>query len=583
MNPTSSATKPRQRKRDRVQNLFSKLGIGSRPDSPTPSISQSGSSSARDLNLDVRGRQGEISVPTEDPPQSTTVAQSTDGDRPITEDALSVGGKEIQPTDIASIGDRAHTRPQSSADTTIAPTTRTNAADTPVMSSADGDVTTPGIATDEGSVPSTARTIFYGTKEVLRVIKETTDVFPLVKSVAAAMLEILNMFDTVEDNRDEVKKLLIQDRLGGLARMLEQKVSEMKRKLDDSKVKRVFNATEDEKEIQRAVEEVRFAIEIAMLDVSISGHRVTVQVAEGMGWVKEKVVETRDMVAGAKEVVEWLKKNEYLKRIKTVTGAEFKQGDRQGCIPGTRVALLASLLRWAKDPTSPSIFWLCGMAGTGKTTVSETFCTQLRVEGLLGASFFCSLDDAARRDVRRIIPSLARSLARARPKFAEQLVKTLESDEYPDDPIAMNLEDQYRVLILDPVRQAFDADMPLTLSIDALDECPKDAIKLLLKAILSQSSPPSLKVFLTSRPEDHLEDRFTSYDKHRQLLLHDVEQHIVQADIAVYPRHALLQISDLEGHVQFSLSLTHCAQLTLLDSSMPMNQTVLCAAASPWK
>ncbi|KAG2010550.1 hypothetical protein CC2G_013366 [Coprinopsis cinerea AmutBmut pab1-1] len=304
MNPTSSATKPRKRKRDRVQNLFSKLGIGSRPDSPTPSISQSGSSSARDLNLDVRGRQGEISVPTEDPPQSTTVAQSTDGDRPITEDALSVGGKEIQPTDIASIGDRAHTRPQSSADTTIAPTTRTNAADTPVMSSADGDVTTPGIATDEGSVPSTARTIFYGTKEVLRVIKETTDVFPLVKSVAAAMLEILNMFDTVEDNRDEVKKLLIQDRLGGLARMLEQKVSEMKRKLDDSKVKRVFNATEDEKEIQRAVEEVRFAIEIAMLDVSISGHRVTVQVAEGMGWVKEKVVETRDMVAGAKEVVE---------------------------------------------------------------------------------------------------------------------------------------------------------------------------------------------------------------------------------------------------------------------------------------
>ncbi|KAG2010551.1 hypothetical protein CC2G_013367 [Coprinopsis cinerea AmutBmut pab1-1] len=196
------------------------------------------------------------------------------------------------------------------------------------------------------------------------------------------------------------------------------------------------------------------------------------------------------------------------------------------------------------------------MAGTGKTTVSETFCTQLRVEGLLGASFFCSLDDAARRDVRRIIPSLARSLARARPKFAEQLVKTLESDEYPDDPIAMNLEDQYRVLILDPVRQAFDADMPLTLSIDALDECPKDAIKLLLKAILSQSSPPSLKVFLTSRPEDHLEDRFTSYDKHRQLLLHDVEQHIVQADIAVYPRHALLQISDLEGHVQFSLSLS---------------------------
>jgi hypothetical protein len=48
-------------------------------------------------------------------------------------------------------------------------------------------------------------------------------------------------------------------------RMLQQKASEMKKKLDDSIGKRVFNATEDQKEIKQAVEEVRFAIEVAMV------------------------------------------------------------------------------------------------------------------------------------------------------------------------------------------------------------------------------------------------------------------------------------------------------------------------------
>ncbi|EFI27256.1 vegetative incompatibility protein HET-E-1 [Coprinopsis cinerea okayama7 len=551
MSSTSSEIKPRKRDRFKKQ-LLSKIGFGSRSDSPTPSIPQSGSSSIRDLNLDVPG-QGEGATPTE---------------------TASVRDGGVQPTGTPSVDEGAHTRHQSSVDAPLAPTTHTDVdADMPVMSSTDGGhATTRAIATNEGSVSSTARTIFYGAKEVLRVIKETTDVFPPVKSVAAAMLEILIMLDTVDGNRNEVKKLLarlrvlegilkscpttdveqsVRDRLEGLARMLEQKAAEMKKKLDDSIGKRVFNATEDQKEIQQAVEEVRFAIEVAMFDVSISGHKATLKVAEGMGWVKEKVVETKDMVEGTKEIVDWLKKNEHLKRIKTVAGAEFKQENRQGCVPGTRVALLASLLRWAKDPTSHSIFWLCGMAGTGKTTVSDTLCAQLYVEGLLGASFFCSLDHDARSDVGRIIPSLARSLAKARPMFAEQLVKALE-DKCPDDPRGMNLEDQYRVLILEPARAAFGPDELVVLGIDALDECTdKRKLKLLLDTIMSQKLPPSLKVFLTSRPDVVVEDAFNYHQKHPELLhLHDVEEHIVEADIVVYLHYRLSQVVALRGHVR---------------------------------
>ncbi|EAU80951.2 vegetative incompatibility protein HET-E-1 [Coprinopsis cinerea okayama7 len=590
MSSTSSATKPRKRDRFK-EKLLSKFRFGSHSNSPTPSIPQSGSSSIRDLSLDVPGRQGETAAPTENAPQSATVPQTNEGGQVVIGGALSVRDGGVQPTGTPSVDEVAHTRHQSSVDAPLAPTTRTNpVTDTPVMPSADGgNSTTPAIATNEGSVSSAARTIFYGTKEVLRVIKETTDVFPPVKSVAAAMLEILNILDTVDGNRDEVKKLgsrlevlkdilkscpttgveqSVRDRLDGLARMLQQKASEMKKKLDDSIGKRVFNATEDQKEIKQAVEEVRFAIEVAMVssfslcstvqllirvqfDISISDHKATLKVAEGMGWVKDKVVETRDMVAGTKEVVEWLKKNEHLKRIKTVAGAEFKQENRQGCIPGTRVALLANLLCWAKDPTSLPIFWLCGMAGTGKTTVSESLCALLYAEGLLGASFFCSLDHDARSDVQCIIPSLARALARVRPKFAEQLVKALESDEC-SDPIAMNFEDQYRVLILEPARAAFGPDELVVLGIDALDECTdKRKLKKLLDTIVSQKLPPSLKVFLTSRPDVVVEDVFHYHQKYPELLhLHDVEEHIVEADITVYLHYRLSQLVRLRDHVQ---------------------------------
>ena len=44
---------------------------------------------------------------------------------------------------------------------------------------------------------------------------------------------------------------------------------------------------------------------------------------------------------------------------------------------GTRVAILEDLLAWAIDPDSPRIFWLDGMAGTGKSTIALSFSLSL--------------------------------------------------------------------------------------------------------------------------------------------------------------------------------------------------------------
>ncbi len=80
-------------------------------------------------------------------------------------------------------------------------------------------------------------------------------------------------------------------------------------------------------------------------------------------------------------------------------------------------------MEWARDRQKPRLYWMNGMAGTGKTTIAYSFCEQLQEKGLLGANFFCSRSLAECSDVRNIIPTTARQLARSSPQFASALVE----------------------------------------------------------------------------------------------------------------------------------------------------------------
>ena len=68
-----------------------------------------------------------------------------------------------------------------------------------------------------------------------------------------------------------------------------------------------------------------------------------------------------------------------MNRLGGVQGAQFKSGGREGCIPGSRVGLLSDLLEWATNKDSSSVFWLNGMAGTGKSRVIHTIRALLKL------------------------------------------------------------------------------------------------------------------------------------------------------------------------------------------------------------
>ena len=72
------------------------------------------------------------------------------------------------------------------------------------------------------------------------------------------------------------------------------------------------------------------------------------------------------------------------------TDAGYRCGDRQGCLRGTRKEVLQVIEHWLMGGHGQRIFWLNGLAGTGKSTIAQTIAQTSFADGKLGASFFCS-------------------------------------------------------------------------------------------------------------------------------------------------------------------------------------------------
>jgi len=207
-------------------------------------------------------------------------------------------------------------------------------------------------------------------------------------------------------------------------------------------------------------------------------------------------------------------------------------------------------MEWARDPHKPRLYWMNGMAGTGKTTIAYSFCEQLQEKGLLGANFFCSRSLAECSDVRNIIPTTACQLARSSPQFTSALLEVLGSN-----PQMPSLGNQLKRPLSEPFRRISEpVTDTLIIVIDALDECSNGSseIRLFLDQICNYFSTNAipLKVFVTSRPEDMISGIITplkpsSASEWSVVHIHDIEGSLVQADIKVYVEEELTDIAKI--------------------------------------
>ncbi|KAG9086693.1 hypothetical protein FS749_003446 [Ceratobasidium sp. UAMH 11750] len=208
---------------------------------------------------------------------------------------------------------------------------------------------------------------------------------------------------------------------------------------------------------------------------------------------------------------------------------------RRACTPNTRQQILTELKIWANDANSAKIFWLNGMAGTGKTTIAYSFCSELERSRQLGASFFCCRTLPECRDMARIIPTIAYQLARSSLPFQRALCEVLGSSP---DMGARGIPLQFEKLVRDPLLEVKDA-LPLVLVvvIDALDECAgHDGAQPVLDALIYHAKDLPVKFFVTGRPEPGVHSKLGSQDSNTRSVmhLHNIEESLVETDIETY-------------------------------------------------
>lgn len=221
---------------------------------------------------------------------------------------------------------------------------------------------------------------------------------------------------------------------------------------------------------------------------------------------------------------------------------ERRTGKRTPCLPGTRVEILSKLELWMVDEDDYCVFWLNGMAGTGKSTIADSFARYARSEGLLAAAFFCSLDYETTRDINFIIPSLAYQMAYLHPQYRRHLLEFLKTRAYsPGD-----LEEQLTKLILEPMKSlktSGSTSRPYVVIIDALDECNNDRIRPLpfitfLLGHVNDFRDADIKFFISSRPANEISSSFNdpsfTIPHHDRLNLHEEPLLNVTRDIRTF-------------------------------------------------
>jgi hypothetical protein len=204
--------------------------------------------------------------------------------------------------------------------------------------------------------------------------------------------------------------------------------------------------------------------------------------------------------------------------------------------------VLNEIESWAKDPNQSPVFWLNGLAGTGKSTIAQTVSERIFADGKLGASFFCSRDFEDRSDLHFIFPTLAFQLAHKYPKFRSTLVPLLQSDP---DVAHESLYRQMEKLIVEPLRSA---DVSTVIVIDALDECKDEEPSSAILSVLARLAEriPKVKFFITGRPEARIRTGFRLpilVDSTSVFVLHNVDPPLINSDIRLFLKHELSELA----------------------------------------
>ena len=241
-----------------------------------------------------------------------------------------------------------------------------------------------------------------------------------------------------------------------------------------------------------------------------------------------------------------------LAKLPVAGGASFNshaEEHNRKCLVNTRVEIQRQIMDWAKSKDGKDLFWLSGMAGTGKSTIARTVAQSFTEQGRLGASFFFKKGEGDRGNASRFITSVAVDLMTHIPRLKPEIRKAVDLDP----AIAQKaLQEQFEKLILQPLSEIQGTtfqDKELVIVIDALDECDREEDTRTILRLLARAreiKPSSLRIFVTSRPEFFIRLGFKQMPDgaYQDLILHEVAKESIARDIRLFFESELAEIRE---------------------------------------
>ncbi|QRV81757.1 Vegetative incompatibility protein HET-E-1 [Ceratobasidium sp. AG-Ba] len=401
--------------------------------------------------------------------------------------------------------------------------------------------TTSSIAEEKNS---TAHAMWTGVKTLLSTLEESAAAFGPLKSAISGINNCIDIFEMQASTREDYARLrtdlnnlcldicsfikgdtppAMTSIVLAIARGINKETQLVQEKQTRGKVISAIEAREDSETIARSYSRIHELLNRLNVNVNMNTWKIVDRLA-----TKARL----DGLLPSSAAV--------------YCSAESLSLRRNACTPNTRVDVLQSLKAWARDPTTESMYWLNGMAGTGKTTIAYSLCKELEDSGVIVASFFCSRQLPSCRDVNKILPSIAYQLATFSYPFRSALSDAL--DQHPDAD-KQELSKQLRVLIVEPLTMiAKSLPGNLVIVIDALDECrdevlagqgssSNDAVSRILTALIEHVSELPVKLCVTSRPEPIIVEKMRGERGTKlklELRLHDLDHGEVERDIREY-------------------------------------------------